>query len=729
IYEAIQKTCWFMEGQRINLPIFLDGLSWGNAQCIGDAKVKEQRPALLIELPEILDRWYKPPRTGSKPQPAGAMKALGEWVFKIAAQVITDELKALGPAFRLPAGRDVDAEQLTEQGLMEMRDIMKAEAPNLWKILNDVMTMDTSAKKKDPDKIIIAVISMAAYHRSHHSNRLQKLLAIYLKFRGVSAKGFDTLHAMGFVMSHKWACEVIDRMSKQALDEVVRLIELFPWVVSYDNVNIPFRVFSQRLDNQKDPGASTAATVYIKQDAQQLSESINALLKETRKAGIEKPLTEETILELEHNSYPLIKRQMEYIVLRMLLDSPDFDLTTYKHRRSDVLNPPPALDSLPTGPDHATLQYLLGTVDIPEASYEDNSRLVNEWFRQLGFNTKEQKVKLAMEKIVTWVGDQLTVDRLRHLFIRRADDDNSFDRMDYATFVFGWLHLQMALANSLHKQFFGTTGGQGLKQAFELLNKKQLNTPRTQGPFHHDVVEAISTVLEAHIYEDWVRVAGVHSLSDLHDCTAPELKDLAAELVQTGASGAVMDGITHSGCPDILRQQIILFCRDALQYAVLDEAIKEGDVGMMEAMLLLPTLFFHFVGGGNSKYAIEVLELMQGLYVEWPQEVADFVWHHCWLVNSSGHPRSFCPINKAQEMNIKDIKVTYRSEGPNIKWPYLRKLHPAIPIIRVVINFIEHQFGTIVRGKKHSVPSKEKDIAKLRASFSSSKLHKQQPGR
>ncbi|TEB27984.1 hypothetical protein FA13DRAFT_1712249 [Coprinellus micaceus] len=97
--------------------------------------------------------------------------------------------------------------------------------------------------------------------------------------------------------------------------------------------------------------------------------------------------------------------------------------------------------------------------------------------------------------------------------------------MDYATFVFGWLHLQMALANSLHKQFFGTTGGRGLKQAFELLNKKQLNTPRTQGPFHHDVVEAISTVLEAHILRG----------------LAPELKDLAAELVQTGASGAAMD--------------------------------------------------------------------------------------------------------------------------------------------------------------------------------------------
>ncbi|KAJ3544610.1 hypothetical protein NMY22_g2724 [Coprinellus aureogranulatus] len=544
----------------------------------------------------------------------------GGMAVETVSNLITQELKALGPLLRLPAGKDVDADELTGLGLAEMRDIMKAKAPVFWKILNDVLTIDTAAESKDPDQIIITIISVAAYHRSHHSNRLQKLLAVYLKFRGVSAKGFDTLHALGLVMSHKWACELVGSMSEQALKEVIELIELFPWVASYDNVNIPFRVFSQRLENQKDAGAGTAATIYIKRDAEQLSEHINSLLKEQRNEGIKDPLTEETILELERGSYPLIQNAMEYIVLRMLLDSPEFDLASYEHRSSPYLNRPPALDALPTGPEHATLQYLLGTVDIPEASYEDNSRLVDEWFRQLGFDTKEKRVKLAMQKIVTWVGDQLTVDRLRHLFTRRADDDNSFERMDYSVFIFGWLHLQMALVNSIHKQYFGTTHGRGLRQAFELLNKKKLNTPRTQGPFHHDVVEAVYTVLEAHIREDWLRVGNVESLSELRNCDASRLKELAAELVETGASSAAMDRISRSDHPDELRKQIIMFCRDSLQYVVLDEAIKEGDVGMMEAML--PTLFFRFVGGGNSKYATEVLELMQGLYKEWPEEVA-----------------------------------------------------------------------------------------------------------
>jgi hypothetical protein len=40
--------------------------------------------------------------------------------------------------------------------------------------------------------------------------------------------------------------------------------------------------------------------------------------------------------------------------------------------------------------------------------------------------------------------------------------------------------------------------------------------------------------------------------------------------------------------------------------------MKDGDVGLMEK--LLPTLLFRFIGGGNGKYAVEVLELMQGLY-------------------------------------------------------------------------------------------------------------------
>jgi hypothetical protein len=50
------------------------------------------------------------------------------------------------------------------------------------------------------------------------------------------------------------------------------------------------------------------------------------------------------------------------------------------------------------------------------------------------------------------------------------------------------------------------------------------------------------------------------------------------------------------------------------------DAIKHGDVGHMED--LLPTLLFQFSGGGNPEYTIEILELLQGLRREWPEDVS-----------------------------------------------------------------------------------------------------------
>ena len=89
----------------------------------------------------------------------------------------------------------------------------------------------------------------------------------------------------------------------------------------------------------------------------------------------------------------------------------------------------------------------------------------------------------------------------------------------------------------------------------------------------------------------------------------------------------------------------------------------------------------------------------------------------------------FCGVDKGQEHNIKDIKVTYRSEGPNIKWPYLKKLHPAIHVIRAVTLHIEEEFGTLTRGKKHTIPKKELDVHKLQDSYRSAGYHKYLAGR
>jgi hypothetical protein len=259
-------------------------------------------------------------------------------------------------------------------------------------------------------QIVLMIISMLSYTRSHRRARFQKMFAIYLKFRRLSAKGFDTLHALALTMSYKWTGNAVGRISHEAMKEVVRLMQIFPWLISHNNLQIPFRVFSQRLDNQGEFGNGTAATVYIKRNADVLPDTINSALKKTRAAGLQNPLTELEILDLANESWPQIEQYQIHHILRFLLDSPGFNLQTYSHKESSVLDPPKPVHILPSGPDNITLQYLLGTVNIPEASYEDHDRLMEEWFKQIGWGEVSEKMKIAMKKVVAWIGDQLTVD-------------------------------------------------------------------------------------------------------------------------------------------------------------------------------------------------------------------------------------------------------------------------------------------------------------------------------
>ena len=437
------------------------------------------------------------------------------------------------------------------------------------------------------------IVSMLCYTRSHHANRLQKLFAVYLKFRGLSAKAFDTLHALTIVMSHKWTANHVAKLSAASMKEVKEMMALFPWLISYDNINIPFRVFSQRLDSKDTFSSGVAATVYIKRHAIQLTPSINKDLQELRALGMENPITPEEIFDIDHAAYPRIHRQAIYQVLHVVLNSPEFQLQTYQHRDSPLLLPPPPIIALPCGRDHITLQYIIGSINIPEASYADNERVLNEILSMLDLKeSPEGECHLASDKLIAWLGDQLMIDRLRGLFKYRSQDINSFDRLDWMILMFGWLHLQMAFANSLHLQYLGTSAGRGLSQAFNLLGRKGLTTISTRGPFHHHLEEILYHVAEAHIWLDWLVVAGISDLSELRGCSAEGLIQLAERVVNEHASSEAMEAIDAQpeDEQDKVKRQTILWTRDVLHYIVLDNAIKHGNVGIMEDML--PTLLF-----------------------------------------------------------------------------------------------------------------------------------------
>ncbi|KAJ7162007.1 hypothetical protein C8R43DRAFT_1063239 [Mycena crocata] len=607
---------------------------------------------------------------------------------------------------------------------------VKALAPNLWLCLFRLARSASQQERnphKKPANIVLIVIAIFSYTRSHHRGRLQKLFAIYFKFRGLSAKGFDTLHALGLTMSNKWTGNAVGRISAEAMSAMKDLMDRFPWLMSYDNAMLAFRVFSQRIDRKTLNGNGTAGTVYIRRSAKLLPSTINKALQEMRKIGMANPLDAFGVFEIaelaDERRYP----HTLFIILRALFDSPDFNFSTYDGCDHALLQPPPPIHQLLYGKEHVVLQFLLGTVDIPEASYDDNARLIDEWLRQLGRDTPEWEKKLALNSLMAWVGDQLTVDRLRNLFRFRAEDDNSFDRLDWLVISPGWLHIQMAFANSLHKQHLGTAKGRGLSAAFDVLGRKGLQSSQTQGPFFHDLSETLHIIAEAQLREVWLQVGKVTNLGDLRQKTPEELYKLAERIVSRHASNEALAHLKQRKIIDDIKSQSIMFLRDVIPFIMLRSAVRTGDVGIMEDMI--PLMLYRFLGGRNSNYAGEMLELLQGLRREWPPEVCEFVRENCWVINNTGRQTGFMPVDEAQEMNIKDIKVTYRSEGPNIDWEYLKKLHPAIHVIRAVNAHMETEMKTRVRGSKHTVPKRELDIQEMQKWYRASDVHVLKPGR
>jgi hypothetical protein len=464
------------------------------------------------------------------------------------------------------------------------------------------------------------MVSMASYSRSNRRCKLQKLLTIYFKSCGLGAKAFDTLHALGITMSQKWGYSGIETLSEAAHKAILADTKKYPWFGVHDNINLGFKVYEQRLSNQSHFDSGTAATIVVIKDPTCKPPSSQSA-REKFVEGAKHPISYLDIVKLDDDASPRLTALAVHKILQILTHSPQFDFETYEHHNHNIFSRPSSTLQLPVGPDYASCQYMLDTVHIEEASYEGNDRVLKEWFRQLDLDSPAEQKRIGEESLIVWAGDQLTVSRIRGLKKFRCEDLNSYERMEHIRETIGWFHAQIALEHSLHTQYYGTRAGLGLVHAFDLLNRKGLNSPTVQGVFHHNLKEGLLHISTARFRDLWCVVAGVDSLKDLQARSPEELLALATHIVRTFASARALQALDDKPTnerDDVLTQSV-QWNKDILDYLILDEAMKIGDVGCMKD--LLPRLLFRFAGGPNSNYAIEILELMQGLYREWPSDL------------------------------------------------------------------------------------------------------------
>ncbi|KIK81786.1 hypothetical protein PAXRUDRAFT_806776 [Paxillus rubicundulus Ve08.2h10] len=207
------------------------------------------------ELPSILKRWYKPPRTaGSTSKRAqGARPALERFAFLCVGDVVEAELDGIKDTMHCPA-EDLSMEGLMSLFIEDLDLLLKLSSsgfgstPKFWLLLTQVTQTHMQKlrnKEKIPDLVILAIICQVLYSRSHHNNYFTKMITLFLCSQGAPAKNIDLLHAFGLTISHQWSVRALRTIPENEMATVRDMVQHLPFVVTHNNINIPFCVFSQ----------------------------------------------------------------------------------------------------------------------------------------------------------------------------------------------------------------------------------------------------------------------------------------------------------------------------------------------------------------------------------------------------------------------------------------------------------------------------------------------------
>ena len=160
LVDKIQYIFEVMDRLGINLTIFLDAVSWGDGECTANSKIRYERSGLMKsgELPQILHRWWRPPRssTSNKKRASAASDVMEKFSSECFREVVDQELRAVGSVFRSPAGNDVKEETLTGFSFKEVIPSVQHLAPNLWSVLHGLAYTNsqiTRKSSKNPEKV------------------------------------------------------------------------------------------------------------------------------------------------------------------------------------------------------------------------------------------------------------------------------------------------------------------------------------------------------------------------------------------------------------------------------------------------------------------------------------------------------------------------------------------------------------------------------------------------
>ncbi|KAH9897009.1 hypothetical protein C8Q73DRAFT_642360 [Cubamyces lactineus] len=469
----------------------------------------------------------------------------------------------------------------------------------------------------------------------------------------------------------------------------------------YDNINMMFKIAEQILGRKDSQENGTCATIFPLLDARAEDMQTADMLASFDAAP---PLSLKDIL---HTSIEAIQFEdsLEHAALRDLVYTSDL----FARFRPAVAASLPHTDH--QIPLHRTEIHPLPTMNIDESSIVGNAQVIDTMFQELGFDVGTTKFSGIVRPIF---GDQLSIARLRTLFANRAGHESI--ARSYSNLIFGpgFFHHQMALTHGIIETHWGdphagTRNPGSLSFLNTVLDRKPIVL--TSLPPYRTCRDLIFVSLSACLLHCLERVCGWDSFSDyIAEVSFNDFCAHVKKIMKTYVNAAECPSSTTKTPQvtegDIIYENICLFLRDALVLREFTDAIKGGYSGRIIRTLKVLALMYR--GSGRTKYAHELLHLIHNLTHVWPKPLRDIVIKN-WLVNPSGKPNSWVPVDLLQEHMNFWVKVIFKAQGSNASWDWLGMISPCIGVLRKLALEVNGALGVRL-GSKHHTPNVERDL-------------------
>ncbi|KAF7369548.1 hypothetical protein MVEN_00284700 [Mycena venus] len=596
---------------------------------------------------------------------------------------------------------------------LEINSSLEGVAPTLWRILDTVATPGLLTRREKQGEarrekrlVFTTACAMLSVSRSQLANNYQLVIGLFLLASGASKREMEVLAHAGLSTSYDTIQDHIHILSAEAVKRFQQLIKKQMCFIVWDNLNIAFRVESQRLNsaNHFDNGTTgTLLPVYNPFTGSTTTPlgSLPLSMKPPRTTTF--PVIDWEVHDVLPS--PESAEQLSRCCLWQLKRLAMEHIQSLQHLKEE-LEDCPEVDQIAI---HQTDQYPVPAMHEEESSLEGSIRV----YTTILGNLKVTEEDLKAHGLRFNDGDLLTDSLVDKIESARRNSDEVIDGMKAVVRRFGLFHAKMAGCRLVINEHWGQPNslwpGSLWWEHNKLLNRKPISagwkakkaTPWK--PCH----ELLQISLAAHV-KDGFRIHCGHTDLDAWAASASiaDFNAVAERVYRKLFTTEALDDLRSMPQRDISHENVLLFNRDALFYIEFVAAIKKGDIGRVINVLQVWMVMMRS-SKTMPKYADAIFETLRR--IDRYDPVLKCFFLHNWLVNLTGRPYGFKEVDLLQEHQNFWAKIIYNAKGSNKSWKWLSMITVCIFTLRDTMRTVQKTFKITRYGERHTMPDMTKE--------------------